>query len=246
MKTIILNILLIFILSPAIANKIKVNRDLYIYKVDKSTYIYTSWHNSKKFGRFPSNGMIYIKNAKALLIDTPFTNEDTKILTDYIKNNLNANVEILIPGHYHDDCLGGMKHIHKIGAKSISSELTKSMCIKLGLPVPKISFKDSYQIDFHGDKVVCNYFGGGHTFDNIVVWFPKTKILFGGCLIKSMNSKTLGNTADSEIDKWDKTVEKVKKQYQNAVIVVPGHGKWGGTELLDNTIRLVKEHREKN
>jgi metallo-beta-lactamase class B len=43
---------------------------------------------------------------------------------------------------------------------------------------------------------------------------------------------------------WDTTVEEVMKKYPEVKVVVPGHGDFGGKELLPDTIDLVK--REKN
>ena len=37
-----------------------------------------------------------------------------------------------------------------------------------------------------GQHAFQTYYGGqGHTPDNIVIWFDKEKILYGGCLVKS-------------------------------------------------------------
>lgn len=56
------------------------------------------------------------------------------------------------------------------------------------LPISIQSFRDSITIDFNGIPVVCKFFGGGHSFDNITVWLPSDKVLFGGCLVKSISA----------------------------------------------------------
>ena len=43
---------------------------------------------------------------------------------------------------------------------------------------------------------------------------------------------------DANTDKWSETVRKIKLKYPNAKLVIPGHGKSGGTELFDYTIEL--------
>jgi metallo-beta-lactamase class B len=45
---------------------------------------------------------------------------------------------------------------------------------------------------------------------------------------------------DANISEWSGTVQSVKRKYGNAKIVLPGHGKPGGMELLDYTIELFK------
>ena len=83
------------------------------------------------------------------------------------------------------------------------------------------------------------YPGAGHTQDNIVVWLPKQKILFGGCFVKSIHSKNLGNMEDASVKDWPKSIQKVINKYPNIKIVVPGHGKVGDVNLLKHTAQLA-------
>ncbi|HSP88373.1 MAG TPA: hypothetical protein VLN45_09590, partial [Ignavibacteriaceae bacterium] len=87
------------------------------------------------------------------------------------------------------------------------------------------------------ENIICCYFGKAHTSDNIVVWITEEEILFGGCMIKSLNSSK-GNLADANVNEWANTVEKIKKKFNSAKMVIPGHGDYGGIELLDYTIKL--------
>ena len=89
--------------------------------------------------------------------------------------------------------------------------MTIEKCKEIGLPVPSTSFTDLLTFDFNGEQIDCRYFGAGHSFENITVWIPGKKILFRGCLIKSINSEGLGNLSDAVVNDWDMTVEKVMK-----------------------------------
>jgi metallo-beta-lactamase class B len=73
----------------------------------------------------------------------------------------------------------------------------------------------------------------------VIVYFPKRKILFGGCMIKSLDSKDAGYTADADMQKWPRSVERVLAKYKDAKIIVPGHGNWGGIQLVKHTIQLL-------
>jgi metallo-beta-lactamase class B len=98
-----------------------------------------------------------------------------------------------------------------------------------------------------GDKVIrCYYPGAAHSLDNIVVWIPSEKILFPGCMVKSLNSTDLGNIADGDINAYPVTIEKVIKKFSTAEIVIPGHGQSGGLELLFHTRDLVRKQINKN
>ena len=90
--------------------------------------------------------------------------------------------------------------------------------------------------------VVVTYFGAGHTTDNVVAWLPKQKILFAGCLVKSLDSTSLGNTKDGDLAAYPVTLRKVQAAYPHAKIVIPGHGDWGGPELIEHTLRLCGEN----
>jgi beta-lactamase superfamily II metal-dependent hydrolase len=57
-----------------------------------------------------------------------------------------------------------------------------------------------------------------NTQNNIVVWPPKQKILFGGCFVESINSKNIGNMEDASVKDWPKSIQKVIDKYQNIKI----------------------------
>ncbi len=81
--------------------------------------------------------------------------------------------------------------------------------------------------------------GAGHSFDNITVWIQGTKILFGGCLVKSMDSTEPGNLSDAAVPESDRTVKKVIQRCSEGKTVVPGHGYVGWPQWLTHSLRLV-------
>lgn len=235
---------LIAIVTSAQNRIIVIDDDIQLVQLEDSIFMHVSWYNLESAGRFSSNGMIVIKSGQALMIDTPMDNEKARRLTRYLKDSLSVDLVTLIIGHFHDDCLGGLGYLQSIGVASIANSMTIAKCKEIGLPVPSIPFTDSLTFEFNGEPIECRFFGAGHSFDNITVWIPGKKILFGGCLIKSIDSKGLGNLSDAVVNEWDITVAKVMKEYPEIEAVVPGHGNFGRRELLVHTIELVK--KEKN
>lgn len=225
--------------------KIVIDNDIGLIPLSDSVYVHVTWHKLENSGRFPSNGLIVIRNGRALMVDTPMDNAKTERLTRFLKEAMSADLTTLVVGHFHDDCLGGLGYLQSIGVESIANALTIAQCKKLGLPVPSTAFTDSLTFDFNGERIECRFFGPGHSFDNITVWIPRTKILFGGCLVKSMDSTGLGNLSDAVVPEWDNTIKKVMLSYPEAVTVVPGHGDFGGRELLTHTLRLVEKEKSK-
>ncbi len=243
MKRIVFVLAIVVASLMASAQVFTVNEDVQLVHLKDSVFMHVSWHNDEDYGRFPSNGMILIRSGRALMVDTPVDNEKTAILVTWLNDSLSARVCLVIPGHFHNDCMGGLDYLQNIGVKSLANSQTVARCRELNLPVPSESFTESKAFDFYGEKVECRYFGPGHSADNIVVWIPGKKILFGGCLIKSISSAGLGNLSDAVVEEWDTTVRKLSENYKDINTVIPGHGEAGGPELLEHTIRLVEEHK---
>ena len=81
------------------------------------------------------------------------------------------------------------------------------------------------------------FWGAGHSRDNIVSLIPQDSVLFGGCMIKEVGAGK-GNLADADIGQWPLTVEKIKAEYPTLKYIIPGHGATGGMELLDYTVEM--------
>jgi metallo-beta-lactamase class B len=245
-KTLMLLSLVVFIYQANAQNnkQIFINDDIQLEQLEDSIFRHITWQESEQFGRFSSNGMLIINKGQAIMIDTPFDNEKTEIINNYLKDSMHVELVKLISGHFHLDCIGGLEYIQSQGIESIASNHTVNKCKELGLPVPSSPFTDELIVDLNGLKLECRYFGGGHTPDNIVVWIPKYKTLFGGCLVKSANAITLGFTGDSDMANYDLTIEKIIEEYPDIEKVVPGHGDVGGINLLTHTIDLVKEKKK--
>ncbi|WP_289053102.1 subclass B1 metallo-beta-lactamase [Carboxylicivirga marina] len=233
----------LFTNTEAQSDTIVINKDLQLIHLQDSVFVHISWVDSKKWGRFSNNGLLIIKNGEAVMVDTPMSNEQTKEICDYLNIVWEVKVRALIAGHFHEDCIGGLEYLQSIGAKSLASNLTIAKCQEEGLPVPSIGFDKEYDCLFNELPIECRFFGAGHSFDNITIWLPQQKILFGGCLVKAAHARNLGNLSHAVVDDWDVTIEKVQYAYPEAVMVIPGHGAIGTTDLLSHTIQLVKTYR---
>ncbi|MCA9711341.1 MAG: polysaccharide deacetylase family protein, partial [Myxococcales bacterium] len=90
-----------------------------------------------------------------------------------------------------------------------------------------------------GVELEVLYPGPGHSPENLVVWLPAHRVLFGGCLVRPWESRSLGNQADAEPRAWGPSIRAVRERYGSAATVVPSHGAPGGPALLDHTLALV-------
>ncbi len=271
----ILLLVIIFINNflQASVNQIQLNEDLRITEIEKGVYIVT--HSFP----WPGNSLVvFLSENKVVFVDTPYNNEATRKVVEWIKSK-NGKADIIeINTGFHNDNLGGNEYLLSQNIPVYGSELTaeliengriyetmaaasemlkksktkKQECLeayktqKFKAPNRLFDIKEGFELNV-GEETVEVYFPGeSHSIDNVVVYFHDKKILFGGCMIKSLESKSPGFTDDANMEEWPKSVKKVLNKYKNARIVVPGHGNWGDTKLLKHTIDLLINFNKTN
>jgi len=183
--------------------------------------------------------MIVIDNCEAIVFDTPINNLVSSELINWIQNTLGYKLKAVVVSHFHADCLGGLHEFHKQEIPSYAANRTIKLAKITEVIAPQNGFDKSLELMVGNKKVMNEFLGEGHTKDNIISYFPSEKVLFGGCLIKSVGSGK-GNLEDANINEWPNTVEKVKMKYRTSKIIIPGHGKVGDKILLDYTIELFQ------
>lgn len=226
----------LFILCSYSYSQHENNQDNYNFqltKLNENVYIHT-YDNS--------NGIIYLNNNEAIIVSTPPSDEVTKELINYVENEFKANIIGYIIDRWHPDAMEGLDIVHEYEIESYANILTCLIAEEKGLPVPKNCFEDKLELKVGNNKIVCQYFGPAHTEDGIVVWIPEEKVLFGGNEVRNFNG-WVGNISDATLSKWSNTIENVKTEYGLAKFVVPGHGRHGGPELLDYTIKLYTSNK---
>jgi metallo-beta-lactamase class B len=218
-----------------------VNADLAVKQISEHCYVHISYAVMGSWGRIPSNGCICVDKGEALLFDTPVSDSLTTVLIQWIQDSLHSRIVGFVPNHFHDDCMGGLNAVHRAGIPSYANILTQRIAAEKKLPIPQKAFQDSLLLNVGSINVVCKYFGAAHTKDNIVTWIPSEKILFGGCMVKELKAKNIGNVEDADLTAWPNTLEKVRKEFSNAKIVIPGHGELGNLNLIQHTLELLKK-----
>ncbi len=216
-----------------------ISEALQITKLNDHSYIHTSYISLKNGATFPSNGFIYTHANEAFIFDTPATDQATSELIHWLQVDMNININGVVLNHFHDDCIEGIDVFKEKGIATIASSRTKELMLIEGHPAPDQVFDHSLELKLGNKTIENSFFGEAHTTDNIVSYFPKEKILFGGCMIKSLDAKK-GNLADANLLEWSNTVSKIGKAYPDLEIVIPGHGDHGDQNLLEYTIQLFK------
>jgi metallo-beta-lactamase class B len=161
-------------------------------------------------------------------------------LYSWLRDSMNAKITGFIPTHWHVDCMGGLGFLQQQHVESYANQMTIDIARSKGLPVPAHGFRDSLQLILGNIPICCYYLGAAHTMDNIVVWIPSVQLLFAGCMVKSVHSENLGNTADGDLAAYPETIDRLINKFPMAKIVIPGHGQFGGPELMTHTKELAK------
>jgi metallo-beta-lactamase class B len=213
---------------------------LIITRLSKHSYVHTSYLYTNSFGKVPCNGMIVLNKNEAVVFDTPANDTSTTELICWLQQKAQSTIKAIIPTHFHEDCLGGLKAFHQYKVSSYANKLTIALAKAQQYPLPVNGFSGELMLTVGGEKIYTRFFGEGHTKDNVVGYFPTDQILFGGCLIKELDA-TKGFLGDANVKAWSATVEKIKKNYSALKIVIPGHGEPGNQALLDYTIRLFSK-----
>lgn len=221
------------------------DKTIILTKLNDKVWAHMSY-NDWKGATYDHNGLIVSTSKGIVLIDTAWdtggNHQKTEELLKMIKKKLKKKVVLALVTHAHDDSIGGIQALLDQGIEVRSTLLTAKLAKEYGYPSPKPTLDVNPVIKI-GDTVIETFYPGeGHSQDNITVWLPQYKLLFGGCFIKSVNAKDLGNLSDANVEEWGNSVQKVIKKYPYVKTVVPGHGNWGDKSLLFYTLDLIKQH----
>ena len=215
--------------------------NLIIKRLSNHIYEHVSFLNTDDFGKVACNGMLVVNENKGIVFDTPTDNKSSLELINFATKKLKSEIVAVIPTHFHKDCVGGVEEFEKYNIPIYATKQTIELLKENGQNFSKLirEFDNSLTLNIGDKKIYAEYFGEGHTKDNIIGYFPEDNALFGGCLIKKVGASK-GYLGDANTNEWSGTVSKIKIKYPEAKIIIPGHGKWGGTELLDYTIKLFE------
>lgn len=215
-------------------------KGLQIQHLTGNLYTYITWHDNDGT-QYPATGMYVLTPKGAIIIDTPWDTTQIKPLNDSIKIKHHQRVLMVIATHHHPDRTGGFDVYKRMGIKTYSTQLTYDLCEEHKEPKAAYTFRNDTTFTIGGYSFQTFYPGEGHTKDNIVIWFGRDKVLYGGCFVKSVEAKDAGYVAEANLAAWPASIERVKKAFPDARYVIPGH--LGGTspEALEHTSGLAKQ-----
>ncbi len=210
---------------------------LEIVQIAPNSYVHISDLQTESYGKVPCNGVVFIENQQAVVADTTTDEKSSGELIRWIHNERQASIIGVIPTHYHEDNVGGLRAFQEKEIPTYLYHGTQVELQKKEYDNSTIVFESKEKIPLGMQNIEVEFLGEGHTKDNIVAYFSKDKVLFGGCLVKAKGANK-GYVGEANVKEWPNTITKVQKQYPNAKIVIPGHGAFGDSSLLEYTREL--------
>jgi metallo-beta-lactamase class B len=219
---------------------------LSIQHITGDYYMYTTYGKLDDGSVYPSNSLYIVTQKGVLMIDVPWDTTQTRPLLDSIEKKHHKKVIACISTHFHKDRTAGLDILKAQGIKTYACAKTVAFCKQKMEQVPEFTIVSDTTFNFGNHTAQTFYPGKGHTSDNIVVWFPDAKLLYGGCFVKSVEATSLGNLEDASPKEWPESMRKVTVKCNGVKYVIPGHDGGISPKSLDHTLDLLKKYNSKH
>lgn len=207
-------------------------------------YVYTTYGDPGDGSSYPSNSLYAVTPAGIVLMDTPWDTTQFQPLLDSLFARHHQKPVFCLSTHFHEDRTAGLNFFRQQGIATWSSAQTRELCRLKGKPQAANTFTKDTTFIIGGQAIRTFYPGEGHTKDNIVVWFEKEKVLYGGCFVKSTETQSLGNLADASTQAWPASIQRTLSVFPNPAFVIPGHLGWTDKGSLEHTLNLLDRYRQ--
>lgn len=238
MHKIILTVVFIFSLNNIFAQAEKAKVE--ISHLTGDFYIYTTY-NTYEESKVPANGMYLITNDGVVMFDTPWDTTQFQPLLDSIKLRHNKSVVMAFATHWHSDKTAGLEYYRQQGIKTYTTVLTDELSKKNDKKRAEFLMAKDTVFTVGQYAFETYYPGQGHTEDNIVIWFKKEKVLYGGCLIKGADTENLGYLGDGNITEYASTLKRVQQKYRHPKFIIVAHSDWKNINSLKHSITMAEE-----
>ncbi len=211
--------------------------ELTLEPAGEGIWLHTSVRELESYGRVVSHGLVVRGEGGAVLIDTAWGNDATEELLAEVRAATGLPPVSAVLTDFHADRAGG---VEALLAADVEVHTSRGILDRIDavVPTPPLPAPAS-ALSLAGVDLEVFAPGPGHSPENLVVWLPESRVLFGGCLVRPFESRGLGNTADADLSRWGPTIRAVRSRYPRAAVVYPSHGAPGGPELLDHTLAII-------
>lgn len=220
-------------------------RPLDIEQISGDFYVYTTY-NTYEGGRTPAHGMYLLTRDGVILFDTPWDTTQFQPLLDSIRLRHGQSVKYCIATHWHSDRTEGLAYYQRQGIATYTTVQTDLLSQKNNKK--RAAFLMTRDTVFRVGQYTFEvyYPGEGHTSDNIIIWFGKERILYGGCLIKGAEAADLGYLGDANIVAYETTLRNVQRKCPDPRFIIVSHHDWRNNLSLNHSIKLARKKTRKS
>lgn len=224
---------------------LRLDRDLSLRPVAPHTWVVT--HEVP----YPANELLAeLDDGTLLIASSPYTNEATARLVVWLTTRFGPRKLVVVDTHSHDDAAGGNAAFRAAGAEVWGADLTRDRLRatltdastgrvdEAGLPDHVFPLAAGKTLRFGADEVQVRFPGPAHAPDNVVVYLPGRRVLFGGCAVIARD--VVGNTADADLERWPDALRVL--QELPADVIIPGHGDRVDAGLLKHGLEVLAAH----
>jgi metallo-beta-lactamase class B len=250
-KSALVRVALFFVVS-AFAESASVSSEsprLVLTRLTERLYISEDYYYVKE------NSVAYVGDSYVTVIGATWTPQMARLLADEIAKITPKPIREVVDTNHDLDRVGGNAYFKSIGTRIVSIKMTRDLLKQEGersVELTRHFFPDYPKIDivlpdqiFASDfslqenSILGIYLGPSHKSDDIFVYFPKEKVLYGGCVLKEQ----LGNTDGADLIEYPKTLRKLKQLGLDIATIVAGHySPVHGPELIDQYLRLLAQN----
>jgi metallo-beta-lactamase class B len=203
-------------------------------------YIYTTY-NTYDGSQVPANGMHLVSTDGVVMFDTPWDTTQFQPLLDSIRSRHHKDVVMAFATHWHSDKTAGLEYYRKLGIKTFTTNLTDRFSQKNNMKRAEFLMNKDTVFTAGQYSFETYYPGEGHTADNIVIWFSKERILYGGCLIKGASDESLGYLGDANVTAYAYTLKNVQNKCRNPKFIIVAHSDWKNINSLRHSIMMAEK-----
>ena len=187
-------------------------------------------HSVKSLGkglyvfRWRTHRNIFIVTDDGVIVTDPMNPKAAELLHGEIRKVTDKSVKYVVYSHNHHDHISGGNIFEKEGASFVGHEnLLKELADHPSpvIPLPDITFKDSYQLKLGGRTLELAYFGPNHGDSLVVMRLPDERILF---IVDIVTPRRVAfrTMPDFWPDEWVRSLKEIEKMDFDYVIC--GHG----------------------
>jgi dienelactone hydrolase/glyoxylase-like metal-dependent hydrolase (beta-lactamase superfamily II) len=203
-------------------------------------------------------------SGEVILVDSPGTTRSTRLALDWIERSFGRLPAAAFTSHFHLDGSGGNAELKRRGVPIYASDLTRDTLARDGrelvqgtarfvaddpevaqdvlateivLPDRVFEATKGVSVVIGGEPVEVRHLHGAHTRDHVAVFFPRRKLVYGGCAVRHVDS--LGKRFDGvDYAGWQQAMQELLAW--NPEYVIPGHGSDYTRAGIERTLLLTE------